>query len=1017
MAEIKGKVLLCRSSINDFNVEQINASPFYKRYSEFVSVLRKHLPDVNAEVLFAQPVENSAKGTIDWYIPTPSESPCALESYRVHDPEAYERLSARRSTMVARLQKALADCKDEEEQKYLSCAMRYLDCDYSDKVVYSADDEITFAVWGMGVRKGRVLETVITDDAKEHRIHTVNFVIEGEGDLIGKTEIARAHGYELQGKSDVPEVKPAENCVFVEWRPEPPQGKPVVADITYIAVCRREAYEVKFESSEGGHVVGETSVLVPVGSALTLTSLPRVECDEGFKFVGWEPEITFDTPVEQDAEYVALFRPEEKTPPAPPVYSVEFRSDEGGGLVGTTKINVPLGGFIPSEAVPVPRANRGFEFAGWSGNLGVPIQGDAVFTARFAKKKAWWQQSWLRWLLGLLLLLALLLGLLFFLRGCVGCSGLPFLGGETNGVVAIDSIEGANGNMLDDNGRIKPITGQDGRLPDDVDGIVAPIVSEDGSQVPIEEQPGAPDIISNRLFLFMEEDNGDIDGLATAFKQAYPEDDCAIIGFDRDVKLLVVQVPEGKRDEMRRELNAQIPQHRFIVFDEQIYEIQSAGLRNTSDAKPGWHLGAIGASDGWAVTKGSRDVKVAIVDDGIEASHPFFEGRIVDAYNVFTQDNHLSTGQGHGTHTAGIAAGNDSFLAQGAAGVAPKCSLMPIQVFDNGRCPLSALVAGVMYALHHGADVVNVSVGPSFEGLNALPVATQNEIAHNRFKNLEVLWNRVCRIAAQKNSILVFAAGNDDILSSIPPENRNSSCIVVASVDERKYPTAFTNYGPCSDISAPGLAIYSSVPHGSFASQDGTSMSAPIVAGAVALMKSLKKDLTVEQARNVLYRTGVDVYGYLPPMVHLGRALQAVKQGDFSSGNPRALTPVPEADITDIESGGVLVPSDPRAYDLPAVGDVVVVGPGNRVGTDRDIVAPGNDVITGGNEGVPVDGGTGTGSKDEAVGGTRTDDKSPTSVAKQPVGDDTDYDAIRRLIKDYENRISNLKKQLPEYKK
>ena len=123
------------------------------------------------------------------------------------------------------------------------------------------------------------------------------------------------------------------------------------------------------------------------------------------------------------------------------------------------------------------------------------------------------------------------------------------------------------------------------------------------------------------------------------------------------------------------------------------------------------------------------------------------------------------------------------------------------------------------------------------------------------FKNVEKLWARVCMLAAKKKCILVFAAGNDDILSSVPPENRNASSIVVAAVDKNLYPTDFTNYGPCSDISAPGKDIYSSFPRGGFQLCDGTSMAAPIVTGTIALMKSLKKDLTVQDLHHMCINT------------------------------------------------------------------------------------------------------------------------------------------------------------------
>ena len=98
------------------------------------------------------------------------------------------------------------------------------------------------------------------------------------------------------------------------------------------------------------------------------------------------------------------------------------------------------------------------------------------------------------------------------------------------------------------------------------------------------------------------------------------------------------------------------------MFDEEVYELNGYVSNSTEDI--GWHLDAIHLKQGWSYTKGNPNIKVAIVDDGIQSSHPMFEGRIVDAYNVFTQNNSLSLGVGHGTHTAGLAVGSDKFYSK-----------------------------------------------------------------------------------------------------------------------------------------------------------------------------------------------------------------------------------------------------------------------------------------------------------------------------------------------------------------
>ena len=90
------------------------------------------------------------------------------------------------------------------------------------------------------------------------------------------------------------------------------------------------------------------------------------------------------------------------------------------------------------------------------------------------------------------------------------------------------------------------------------DSRVAPIIDEEREALPIISTPEKTDIIANRLFLFLENEDGNIDALASDFKSAYPDNRYAIVGFDRQVKLLVIQVPENERDLIRNTINEKL---------------------------------------------------------------------------------------------------------------------------------------------------------------------------------------------------------------------------------------------------------------------------------------------------------------------------------------------------------------------------------------------------------------------------------------------------------------------------
>ncbi len=955
--DVKGKIKVCQTQLGEFNVEQINGSPFFTRYGEFVRVLSKFATDIDPEQLLAQPVEDRPRGLLEWYIPATGEDPETLASLADSNPDDYARYSALRSQRVAQLQQIASQVKLPQERAFIDCLLRYLDVDYADNITYCHDGQVSLAVWGMKMRRGRNLTTVITEALREHRVHTVTYRVEGCGQIVGRTQIMRKHGHALQGAHDIPEVTAAPHYSFQRWEPCAPQGQRVEADVTYTAVCERtDDYEVRFQARQGGTLNGELEKLVTKkpGEPLLATDLPVVAPEAGWKFVEWTPQFVAGTTVTDDLVFEAVFEAVEEptpvahpSPPPLPMHTVRFVTNESGafGPDAVTEFSVRHGETFDAAQAPLVTANKGYRFLGWNAPFtNDPVTEDVTYVAQYEKCVPWWRRwRWLWWLL--LALLALLL-LFFLLKSCTGCSSCT-RHSEVNGVVQTDSVTGDNGAVIDDNGTARPIELDDGRLPEQ-DNITAPVSGDEDGEVPIVEQPGAPSIIGNRLFLFIENDQDNVDALAKDFKNAYPDDKYGIIGYDREVKMLVVKVPANERDQIRQSINSRIPNHKFLVFDEQIYELNSLPQSQSSDdpSSYGWHLKAIHAQQAWGVTKGSPQVTVAVVDDGIQASHPMFAGRIVNAYNVYTQNNHLSLGEGHGTHTAALAAGSQANLAKGASGIAPQCRIMPVQVFDNKQCPLSALIAGIMYAVHHGADVINVSIGPSFPGLDRLPVEQQQQL-RSQFQNMEALWKRVCNLACKKRSLIVFAAGNDNILACIPPENRNVMSLAVGAVDQQIAPAKFTNYGGFCDVSAPGVNILSAFPNSTLRSCDGTSMAAPIVSGVLALMKSVKKDITLEQARNVLQRTGQAVNGPLPVMVLADKALAAVKQGNFSEPQRQAVMPV-------------------QGQGTPVA---VVVGDD----TDNAQVSP--------------------------------------SAGTAPV--QNDYEAIRQQIAEYEQRIKELKRRLP----
>jgi len=228
-----------------------------------------------------------------------------------------------------------------------------------------------------------------------------------------------------------------------------------------------------------------------------------------------------------------------------------------------------------------------------------------------------------------------------------------------------------------------------------------------------------------------------------------------------------------------------------------------------------WGVQRIGADKYIAYLTSSNNlprVTVAVLDTGIDASHPFLVGKVTsgrnfidDAGDTNTRDNHR-----HGTHVAGVI----------AESTYENVEIIPVKVLgDDGRGSMLALYMGIIWAADNGAEVINMSLG----GAGTIQIIRDGIIYAN-----------------SKNAVSVAAAGNDNADLDVFPVTPAyvPEAITVAACDNRDQKASFSNYGSIINVSAPGVGINSSIPGGGFASLNGTSMAAPHVAAAVALLKS-----------------------------------------------------------------------------------------------------------------------------------------------------------------------------------
>lgn len=576
-------------------------------------------------------------------------------------------------------------------------------------------------------------------------------------------------------------------------------------------------------------------------------------------------------------------------------FTIYFNTGEEGNIIGNSELIKLENQAISQSEIPEIKAKDGYEFIGWDRKIdNFNVTGDTVFTAQYREVPPpplppvlpWYKRyNWLRWLLWLLLLLLLLLLFCWLCRSCSDTNSDPNLSSPL-----IDKPEIVEDPNSDNGGIYNPGEPyQSEPTPPEYLDVLPP---EEGVLEPIDSteiirEPGKPVIIGNRLNILMENKEKSIIDFAKDFKIKFPDNKYEVVYYDDVVKRMQIKVPVEEREEFKQTIPSLFaPEYELFVFDEALFESRyNPNDPAFNDPDTSWYFNAINASKAWDLTLGSSDITIAIVDNGFSLNHPEFNDKVVMPYNVWTHsDDIFAQDVDHGTHVAGTAlAIMDN--KKGNCGIAPNSMFMPVQIANNQNImTTTSVLDGVLYALYQGADVINISLGTEFEG--TLPESEQQDLQNNHFKEEERLWKEVMKIANQHKSIIVIAAGNDNMLAGVDPLNRPKHFITVSAVDrnlEELDRAGFSNYGDFSTVSAPGVNIFSTVGNDEYAIMDGTSMAAPIISGAVALMKSLNRDITAEEIICVFQNTGKVSDGEIGKMVQLDKALEEVQSNDFKS--------------------------------------------------------------------------------------------------------------------------------------
>lgn len=318
-----------------------------------------------------------------------------------------------------------------------------------------------------------------------------------------------------------------------------------------------------------------------------------------------------------------------------------------------------------------------------------------------------------------------------------------------------------------------------------------------------------------------------------------------------------------------------------IAFAEPDYLLEPVAAPNDPKFANQWHLPKMQAPTAWDIADGSG-VTVAVLDTGVNGSHPDLQGKILSGWNTVSNSTDTSDIHGHGTWVAGtIAASTNNGV--GVASTAPGTRILPIRISDvsTGVAYSSDAAEGIQWAADHGARVVNLSYG--FGGNSTVASAASYMMS--------------------KGGVVVVSAGNDN---TDPGYSNNPYLYVAAATTSSDVRASYSNFGALVDIAAPGSAILTTDRGGGYSSVSGTSFASPNTAAVAALVMAANPSLTATDVLAVVSSTADDLgaagwdgyYGH--GRINALAAVQLASNADTSDVTPPTVAVAAPADYSSV---------------------------------------------------------------------------------------------------------------------